>query len=229
MQDTIGKKLYRYRRVLGLSQKDVAEQLKVHGCNVTNQAVSKWEQGLTQPNAEQFLALCRILKIEDISYTFLGQSGPMTRGLNEQGIQKVKEFADILRASGLYSGHSKLPKMRVLPLYSMPVSAGTGQFLDESDYTPVEVGADVPETADFGVRISGDSMEPKFFDGQTVWVRSQNIVTNGEIGVFLYDNNVYLKQLLIKDGVFLHSFNPKYTDIAVKAFGELRVLGKALA
>ena len=37
----------------------------------------------------------------------------------------------------------------------MPVSAGTGQFLDNDSYEEVEVGAEVPETADFGVRISG--------------------------------------------------------------------------
>ncbi len=229
MKDSIGNKLYRYRRGLGMSQKDVAQQLKVFGCNVTNQAVSKWEQGLTLPNAEQFLALCRILKIDDISYTFMGEKNPIVRGLNDIGISKVKEYAEVLRASDLYSSYSKLPKLRVIPLYNMPVSAGTGNFLDESDYTPIEVTPEVPEMAEFAVKISGDSMEPKFNDGQIIWVKSQSTLNHGELGIMLFDNNVYFKQMLIKDGVYLHSFNFKYTDIFVHEYGDVRVLGRVLA
>ncbi len=53
----------------------------------------------------------------------------------------------------------------------MPVSAGTGQFLDNDSYEEVEVGPEVPETADFGVRISGDSMMPRCLDKQIVWIQ----------------------------------------------------------
>ena len=35
------------------------------------------------------------------------------------------------------------------------------------------MGNEVPETADFGVTISGNSIEPRFIDGQTVWVHEQ--------------------------------------------------------
>ena len=35
----------------------------------------------------------------------------------------------------------------------------------------VEVGREVPDGANFGVRVAGDSMEPQFHDGQVIWVR----------------------------------------------------------
>jgi len=48
-------------------------------------------------------------------------------------------------------------ELRLLPLYRLAVSAGTGEFLDSAGYDPVEVGEEVSPLADFGVRIAGDS------------------------------------------------------------------------
>lgn len=226
-----GKKLAELRRRAGLSQAELAARLTIYGVEVTNRAVSKWENGLTQPSAEQFLALCRALDVENISGEFLGRRSGLLRGLNELGVRKLREYANLLRASGLYdaeSGQEELPA-RVLPLYTLAVSAGTGQFLDSDDFESVIVGADVPDTADYGVRIAGNSMEPRYQDGQTVWVQYRRTLHSGEIGVFLYDGNAYLKQLVVDEsGVRLHSLNPDYSDIEVRSAGELRVLGRTV-
>ena len=121
-----------------------------------------------------------------------------------------------------------LPK-RSLPLYSLAVSAGTGQFLDGEDYEMVEVGQEVPDGSNFGVRVAGDSMEPRFHNGQIIWVRQQRSLMTGEIGIFLYDGNAYLKQLVAREGrVALHSLNPHYEDIFISDALPLRVLGKVL-
>ena len=121
-------------------------------------------------------------------------------------------------------------RLRTLPLYSLAVSAGTGQFLDGEDYEMVEVGQEVPEGSNFGVRVAGDSMEPEFHDGQTVWVRQQRSLMTGDIGIFLYDGSAYLKQLRRDGGrVFLHSLNPAYADLEVSDALPLRVLGKAVS
>ena len=224
----LGKHLTQLRRRTKLSQRDLAQRLALYGVEVTNQAISKWETGLTQPNAEQFLALCRALDVENISAEFLGHRSGLLRELNEDGVRKVREYADLLRASGLYTPQ-KPTRERVLPLYSLAVSAGTGQFLDSEDFENVTVGEETPETADYGVRVAGDSMEPRYRDGQTVWVQYRRTLRSGEIGVFLYDGNAYLKQLLVDEqGVRLHSLNPAYADLRVKSEGDLRVLGKAV-
>lgn len=227
--ERIGRVLASLRKAAGLSQKALAEALAAYGVSVTNQAVSKWEKGLTQPSAGQLLALCAALEVEDISAAFgLGGSG-LLRELNDAGVKKLAEFADILRASGLFRRDGATAGIRILPLYSMAVSAGTGQFLDDSDYESVEVGPEVPQSADYGVRVAGESMEPRYADGQTVWVHRQQTLRDGETGIFLYDDNVYLKVLRTDgDGLCLHSLNPAYRDIEIGSFAELRVLGKAL-
>ena len=87
----------------------------------------------------------------------------------------------------------------------------------------------MPDSADYGVRVSGDSMEPRYRDGQTVWVEYRRTLRSGEIGIFLYDDNAYLKQLLMdEDGVRLHSLNPDYADVPIPSEGELRILGRVV-
>ena len=55
----------------------------------------------------------------------------------------------------------------------MPVSAGPGAFLDSDSYEELEVDESVPASADYAVRISGDSMTPRFVDRQIVFVKEQ--------------------------------------------------------
>lgn len=233
MSKTLGAIMTDLRREKGISQKELARRLRKRGMEITNQGISKWENGATQPNASQFLVLCDELGVQDISAVFMGtqENGPLV-GLNSEGRKKVNEYADILRASGMFAPAADVTpigRLRTLPLYSIAVSAGTGQFLDSSDYELVEVGSDVPLTANFGVRIAGDSMEPDFHDGQVVWVHQQQTLQHGEIGVFLYDDNAYMKRLRDRvGGVRLQSINLNYPDIVVSDPSLFRILGKVV-
>ena len=231
MYENIGQLLSQRRRELEINQTELAEAMSLRGFPVTNQAVSKWEKGATLPNAKQFLALCEILEIDDVRGEFSCGSEGIFAGLCREGRRLALDYVQLLRDSGRYANRREEPAyIRSLPLYSLAVSAGTGQFLDGEDYEMVEVGAEVPDGANFGVRVAGDSMEPVFHDGQTVWVRQQRSLMTGEIGIFLYDGNAYLKQLVaLKDSMALHSLNPAYEDIIVSPELPLRVLGKVMS
>ena len=230
MYENIGQLLSQRRRELEINQTELAEAMSLRGFPVTNQAVSKWEKGSTLPNAKQFLALCEILEIDDVRGEFSCGSEGIFAGLCREGRRLALDYVQLLRDSGRYANRREEPVyLRSLPLYSLAVSAGTGQFLDGEDYEMVEVGAEVPDGANFGVRVAGDSMEPEFHDGQTVWVRQQRSLMTGEIGIFLYDGNAYLKQLVaLEHSMALHSLNPAYSDIVISPELPLRVLGKVV-
>ena len=230
MYKEIGSVISARRRELGINQAELAARLAAMDMAVTNQAVSKWENGSTMPNAKQFLALCDVLEIDDIRACFSGKSQGILAGLDRDGRLKALDYIRLLKESGRYTvQEEKIVKLRSLPLYALPVSAGTGHFLDSEDYEMVEVGNEVPDGVNFGVRVSGDSMEPEFINGQTVWVRQQRSLMTGEIGIFLYDGNAYLKQLVAVDGALaLHSLNSEYKDIIISPELPLRVLGKVL-
>ena len=87
----------------------------------------------------------------------------------------------------------------------------------------------LPEDTTFGVRISGDSMEPESHDGQIAWVLQQESVANGEIGIFALNGEAYIKKLQNdKDGIFLISLNEKYAPIKVGENDRLDIFGKVL-
>ena len=58
-----------------------------------------------------------------------------------------------------------------------------------------DVGHLAPEQTDFGVRISGDSMEPLYHTGDVAWIQKKDSLANGEIGIFYLNGNTYIKEL----------------------------------
>lgn len=228
---TIGDMIRSARIGKGLSQLELADRLGKYGISVRNAAVAKWEKGENSLNAETFLALCIELGIEDIlSEATDGEIG-FSCGLNREGREKLSEYRKLLLASGMYcDAPVRSVSLRSLPLYDIAVSAGTGQFLDGENYELVEAGDDVPPEANYAVRISGDSMEPEYHDGEIVWVKQQGHLIPGQIGIFFYDGNAFIKQLIPgkRGRTKLHSLNPAYPDIEVSPEYPLQVLGKVL-
>ena len=162
MYKTFGETIASLRRAHGMRQQALAEAMAEAGMPVSNQAVSKWENDATLPNAQQFLTLCRVLDVDDIAGTFSGgDAGGLLAGLNAEGRRRALEYIALLRESKRFAAAPEVPALRSLPLYSLAVSAGTGQFLDGESYEMQPVGPEVPEEANFGVRVAGDSMEPR--------------------------------------------------------------------
>ena len=109
---------------------------------------------------------------------------------------KAQEFIDLLFQDDKYRDEPmevhEAP--RLYRLYGIPVSAGTGNFLDDSGYDMIKAPSYVPDAVDFALRVSGDSMEPLFQDEQVIWVKEQEILKNSEIGVIIYYGDVYCKE-----------------------------------
>ena len=118
------------------------------------------------------------------------------------------------------------PKKRIIHLYDIPLSAGLGENMLDSDIPYVEYETDV-EDGDFALRVSGDSMEPDIPNGSTVFVKKQSEIADGISGAFFLNGEVYCKKLLHKDGkVFLCSDNAEYHPIEIHDGDTLKVYGK---
>ena len=128
----------------------------------------------------------------------------------------------------LKKGLPKIIPFRSIDIFENAVSAGTGNFLVDGPKETVRIDESIlPEDTTFGVRISGDSMEPEFHDGQIAWVLQQESVANGEIGIFALNGEAYIKKLQNdKDGIFLISLNEKYAPIKVSENDRLDIFGK---
>ena len=64
--------------------------------------------------------------------------------------------------------------------------------------------------ASFGVPVSGNSMEPRYHDGDILIIEGAEEIAPGEIGVFSVDGNGFVKEL--GNGELI-SLNPAYDPI----------------
>lgn len=227
----ISKKLRQLRKEHGYSQAQVAALLTQAGHSAAQAAVSRWERGETQPDLAQFLHLCRLYQVRDVLSVFLGEPDAL-ESLNADGRQRVREYIRLLEQDSAFAAAPETQPLRVLrtlPLYALPASAGTGQFLDSDAYELLEVDETVPLSATFAVRLSGDSMTPRFADGQIVYVQQRQTLESGATGIFLLNGSAYCK-VLRRSGsaVSLVSLNPAYSPIPVTEYDELRILGKVV-
>jgi phage repressor protein C with HTH and peptisase S24 domain len=79
------------------------------------------------------------------------------------------------------------------------------------------------ENADYTIGVSGDSMEPTYYDGDIVYVQKATHLNVGEIGIFQKDNCIYIKEVE-ENG--LVSRNKKYKPMTDG--GDVICLGKVL-
>ncbi|HEP4414509.1 TPA: helix-turn-helix domain-containing protein, partial [Streptococcus pyogenes] len=113
--------------------------------------------------------------------------------------------------------------------YDHAASAGTGQYLNDVQVEKIELPVDYD--ADFVIPVYGDSMEPKYHSGDYVFVKLSVELTDGDIGVFEYYGDAYIKQLLINaEGAFLHSLNQcgDYPDIPIDRDSDFRIIGEVM-
>ena len=225
----IGETLKMLRKDKGCSQSETAAFLSKNGCAVTQRAVSNWERGETMPSGEQLILLCSFYNVHDVLSVFCGKAG-LLNNLNDAGKKRVYEYIRLLENDSEFSTVKKQERvMRTIPLYDLPVSAGTGQFLDSSSYELIDAEDNVPLSTTFAVRVRGDSMMPRFNDGEIIYIKQQQTLEHGECGIFILNGEVYCKLLGGENDVQLISINPAYLPINVSANDEFRVLGKVLS
>ncbi len=107
--------------------------------------------------------------------------------------------------------------------YDLPVSAGTGEYLDDSTAVIVGLENEPPAGTDYILRIAGNSMEPEFSNGDLVFVRRAEELEYGEIGIFVYSGSVYMKQYTPEG---LRSLNPDYP--LIPGSRDIRCIGLVL-
>ena len=134
-------------------------------------------------------------------------------------IDKELERSDILKEDSIAD------KTRSIIHIENLVSAGTGKFIiDDMPPNLIEI-PDIPDykNASYAITVSGDSMEPDFYDGDIVLVEKRSSIDSGDIGIFVIDNEGFIKKCC-PDG--LVSLNTKY-DI-IKPVSEVICMGRVI-
>jgi SOS-response transcriptional repressor LexA len=222
--------LSRLRKERGLTQSEVAEYVSKYSgktCSLKN--ISHWENGVSMPAVGQFLLLCELYGVSDIQAAFRGKE-PDYRGLaklNALGKSRAEEYIAMLSGNALFAEYENRSAAapRYIRFYDIPVAAGFGSYLDSDGCEEMEADDTVPAEADFAVKVSGDSMIPRFVDGQIVFIKEQLTLEVGEIGIFALDGDAYIKKL--GQGKLI-SLNENYKPIPIREYDSFRVFGKVV-
>lgn len=113
-----------------------------------------------------------------------------------------------------------------LPLYLLSASAGIGNYLDSEQYElksfPREI---IPDKAKYAIRVSGNSMEPFYFQNDIVFIEPANSLDPGDVGIIVINGEGFIKQFQKNEFI---SFNSDYKAISPGEYDEIRVVGKVL-
>lgn len=225
-------------------------------CGGASGSITGWKKG-TIPNSEIVIKLATRLNVST-DYLLLGKEKSTILPINGDSkelldcyealdnrgkiIVKAAAYHELDRIEGrkpqannkAIQFESILPQeeitYRSTPLFDMPVSAGSGVFLDSDDYKPTDFPVEVvPNEASFAVRVHGTSMEPRFENDDILFIKRQPYLNDGEIGIIRLNDNVYCK-VYDKKGKqpFLVSLNKEYEPIPIEKHDEVQIFGKVV-
>ena len=243
----IGAKIKEFRLKRNLTQKELAKIV-----NVGDTTIANYEKGFRSPKKDTMFDLANAfnISIDDlfppVQKNAVESTNPLPDApdlLTQQITDKVLQLTTqnkkiVLRTSEelLESQNEEETKINevseVIQLYSYdyydhPASAGTGQYLNDVRVERIELPVDID--ADFVIPIKGDSMEPDYHDGDLVFIQTSVDLNNGVIGVFNYNGDAYIKQLIIdKEQAYLHSLNPAYKDMPITPETDFRIIGEVV-
>ena len=151
-------------------------------------------------------------------------SAPQAPAAGERNTARI--LSPMRPQQGRYAGEVVRSGKRAILLYELPVSAGVGVYLDEAEAESINI-PDNEKTAeaDYALRISGNSMEPKYRDGDILLVRNADSIDVGELGIFLLDGCGFFK---VFGGDRLLSLNPNYGPILLKDFADVQCKGQVV-
>lgn len=234
------------RQNAGYSQKELAEII-----GVAPNTFHGYESGKHDPKSD---LLTKIAKACHVTVDFLlGFEGDFPRNKknasslsdearelantydNKLDIWGKKQIRDVLN-NELARCQNEREKLKVqemneenliqfhMPGYYQSVSAGAGDWNDDDSWEDLLLTKRPPKGVAYVVRVNGDSMEPTFHNGDRLFIRPQDTLEDGQIGIFVMDSCMYVKEL--RKG-FLVSHNPEYDPIPLNenARCQGRVLG----
>ena len=213
------EKLKARRKDLGMTQKEIADQL-----GMTFQAYSAWERGIKEPSKEKVSQLEKILNVS-VGYFTEIEIVRLYNNLSDKGKEKVVAYAQDLvedeKSKKVIYISEKLFEYHVYER----MSAGIGASVyGDRNFDTVYFNEELAH--DFASWVSGDSMEPKYHNGSVALIRETGFDYDGAVYAVVCNNQTYIKRVYREEeGLRLVSINPKYKDIYLSYDEDPRVVG----
>lgn len=191
-----------------------------HNCkNQTKAILALMEIGLSK--AEKTVVMAVSLSAED------AEIAKRYHVLDHHGKKAVKTIlaCEEKRYADEKNRPAKVVELFPTRKYLQSATAGYGDFNDDASYDMIDLVKRPPVGTSFIIAVNGDSMEPTYHDGDLLFVRAQERVQLGDIGLFTQGPKLYIKESG-PDGLISH--NKEYGLITGTEDEPIRAQGKIL-
>ena len=200
MSNNMGTIIKKRREQLGISQEQLANILGYK----SRSSINKIELNHTDLPQSKIVALAKALSVTPaylMGWEDLEQSTPKSNGY---------------------------PTVRIPVLGD--VAAGVPILAQQDIIGYEDIPADMAKTGEyFGLKIKGDSMEPKIHDNDIVIVKSMSDAENNDIVIAMINNEATCKRLhKYSNSVVLTAINSDYKPIEVTPDENIQILGKVV-
>lgn len=153
----------------------------------------------------------------------------------------IEPLAKVLNVSPAYlmGWEDQATSLDSLPVKQIPVvsqiSAGLPIYSEENliDYTYIATKNLSADKELFGLKVSGDSMDKEFKDGEVVVVEKDSVVENGQIGVVQINGyNATVKRVRYKDDQLIllpESNNNEHLPQVYNSSDDVKIIGRVVA
>ena len=191
---------------------------------------------------EQDMSLSELARRVGVAKSAVSRYLNLTR---EFPLNRSEDFAKALSISTEYllgfdkSEQHEQPQLETLPVKKIPVvskvSAGLPIYSEENliDYIYFATNKLNSDKEEFGLKVSGDSMDKIFQDGDIVVVEKDSVVENGQLGVVMINGyNATVKRIRYNgDQIILipESNNSSHYPQVYGKDDEVKIIGRVVA
>ena len=226
----IGENIKQYRLQNGWTQQELGAKI-----GISKNAIGNYEKGFRSPKKDTMFDLANVfnVSIDDLFPPI--QKGSSSNTSTIQTIydqlapprqDKVLTYAERQLYEQKNEEETKGNEVseNLTSLYQVEVVSETaaargfnyGFGYDDTDREIIEVD-EQPPRHDIATKVSGDSMQPDYQDGDILYLVDKGLTTyNGDLAVIAYGDRSYFKKIYTENGrLRLVSLNDKYEDIVL--------------
>ncbi|MBO1214126.1 helix-turn-helix domain-containing protein [Staphylococcus nepalensis] len=188
------------------------------GVQISKTDISQYVNGKVNPGQNKLYILAKILNVSEAWLL---------------GYNVEKERIDDITRNKMNEQLETLP-VKQIPVVSQ-ISAGLPIYSEENliDYTYIATKDLNDDKELFGLKVSGDSMNKIFQDGEVVVIEKDSVIENGQIGVVMVNGyNGTLKRIRYNGSQLMllpESTNPEHLPQVYSDESEIKIIGKVVA
>ena len=220
----IGEKIKQYRLANGWTQQELGTKI-----GMSKNAIGNYEKGFRSPKKNTMFDLAKAfsISIDDLFPPVQKDSASDIQSIYDElepnRQRKVITYAEKLWDEQKNEEEAKINEVsEAISLYQVEVVSETaaacgfnyGFGYEDTDRETIEVD-EKPPRHDIATKVSGDSMQPDYQDGDILYLVDKGLTTyNGDLAVIAYGDRSYFKKIYTENGrLRLVSLNDKYEDI----------------